>query len=34
MIVTDEAQWNYEMRGSYPEVNHKTSVVKSKIGSI
>jgi len=33
VISTDEAQWNYEIHGSYPEFNVKNIAIKSKIDS-
>jgi hypothetical protein len=32
-IVTNDAQWNYEIRGSYPDVGKNNIIVKSKVNS-
>jgi len=31
IVTTEEAQWNYEITGTYPDVSINTSLVKSKI---
>jgi hypothetical protein len=31
IVTTEEAQWNYEVTGTYPDVSINTSQIKSKI---
>ena len=32
-IVTEDAQWSYDVKGSYPSTQINTSVIKSKVDS-
>jgi hypothetical protein len=31
IVTTEEAQWNYEITGTYPDVSINTNLIKSKI---
>jgi hypothetical protein len=32
-IVTEDAQWSYDVKGSYPSTQINTAVIKSKVDS-